>query len=141
MTTYQLSTYPQTSADYLRLYREAHLTIEHSKKDDLSSRAYQRAYASIKTEHVDFDVHLEAPDGAVAPDILTLAEEVLSRLVELDGAARAVQTNPTYEEFLWYVDITREEIELHYVANAVNAEWGAYFIRDEHGEFTFDTLG
>ncbi|UQN08417.1 hypothetical protein [Deinococcus sp. QL22] len=106
-----------------------------------SSVAYQEALASIKTEHVDFDIYLDAPGGAVAPDILQTAEDVLSRIVELDAAARAMLTGPSYEEFLAFVDITREEIELHYYADTVNTEWGAFFVRDEHGEFKFDTLG
>lgn len=121
ITTYQLSTYPQTSADDLRLYREAGLTIEHSEQNDRSSRAYQRAYAVINTEDVEFDVYLDASGGALEPELLNLAEAVLSRIVELDAAARAVQTDPRYEESLAYVDIT------------VNTEWGAYFVRDEQG--------
>lgn len=141
ITTYQLSTYPQTSADYLRLYHEAGLTVAHSEQDDRSSRAYQRAYASINTEDVEFDVYLDASGGALEPELLNLAEEVLSRIVELDAAARAVQTDPSYEESLAYVDITREEIELHYDATTVNTEWGAYFVRDQGGDFLFDTLG
>lgn len=141
ITTYLLSTYPQTSADYLRLYREAGLTIEHSEQNDRSSRAYQRAYAVINTEDVEFDVYLDASSGVVEPELLNLAVAVLSRIVELDAAARAVQTDPRYEESLAYVDITREEIELHYDATTVNTEWGAYFVQDQGGDFIFDTLG
>ena len=81
MTTYRLSTYPQASADYLRLYREADLTIKHASQTRPSSRLYQRAIASIKTEHVEVDVLLETSDGAVAPDILKTAEEVMSSWV------------------------------------------------------------
>ena len=115
--------------------------MEHSEQDDRSSRAYQRAFVSINTEDVEIDVYLDASGGAVEPELLRTAEEVLSRIVELDAAARAVQTDPIFEESLAYVDIMREEIELHYYATTVNTEWGAYFVRDEQGEFTFDTLG
>ncbi|WP_119672176.1 hypothetical protein [Deinococcus sp. RM] len=141
MTAEQLSNHPQTSADYLRLYREAGLTVQHSAHDDRSSQAYGRAYASIKTAHAEFDVYLEAPGGTVAPELLHTAEAVLSRIVELDAAARAVQPDPSYEEELAYIDITQDDIELHYYAGTVNTEWGAYFVRDAHGKFTFDTLG
>ncbi|UBV45108.1 hypothetical protein LAJ19_18495 (plasmid) [Deinococcus taeanensis] len=123
------------------MFREAGLSVQHCSHADHGSRASQKALASIKTEHVDFDVYLNATGGAVAPDIVQTAEAVLSRIVELDAAARAVQTDPSYEDFLASVDVTREEIELRYYAGTVNTEWGAFFVRGKHGEFIFDTLG
>ena len=140
-TPFQLSNYPQTSADYLRLYREAGLGMERGEQAQPNSVAYQKALASIKTEYTDFDVYLAATDGVVAPEILQTAEDVMARIVELDAVATAQVTGECYEEYLAYVDITPEEIELHYFAGSVNTEWGAYFVRDEHGEFTLDTLG
>ena len=123
------------------MYREAGLSIQHPSYSDRSSVAHQKAYANIQTEHVNFNVFLQATDGVVAPEILQTAEDVLSRIVELDAAMTSRMTGDSYEEYLAFIDILHDEIELHYYANAVNTEWGAFFVRDEHGDITFDTFG
>jgi len=59
----------------------------------------------------------------------------------MDTTAKAVSKDEEYDEFLNYIEISQEEIHLHYVAGSINADWGAYFTYNSDGKFVFKGLG
>lgn len=161
MNTFRLSNYPYTSSDYRAMFKEEEIAILPYRKGGsyrLENGAFVAApeagrgtmHLPTQEEHgiykiragdLDFDIELESSMGGVYPELVGLAKDVLSQIVEMDSVARSFSMNFNYDEHLAYIRISRSEVELHYFATTVNTEWGAYFVRDAHGKFQFELLG
>jgi hypothetical protein len=91
--------------------------------------------ATIGEGDLEFEVLMPTEAGHIPPRHVATARSVLSQIVEMDDAARAVP-NPTdhdFDEALTYVVIGNADVELHYYATTVNTEWGIYFTPNGQG--------
>ncbi|MEJ2610968.1 MAG: hypothetical protein P8179_13005 [Candidatus Thiodiazotropha sp.] len=103
----------------------------------------EHGYCEVGFEDRNFGVRLETKDGQLIDGIMEIAIDVISKIVEMDSEVRekTKDSNENYEEAIAYIDISLREVELHYYANTVNTEWGAYFVRQENGTWFFEGLG
>ena len=103
----------------------------------------EHGFCEIGPEDRKFEVILESKDGAISDGIMAAARTVLSNIVEMDSQAResGSESNENYDEELAYIVVNEREVELHYFANTVNTEWGAFFKMKEDGNWTYEGLG
>jgi hypothetical protein len=125
-----------TMAQLEQMHRRG--TVEINLHEDV-----EHGYCEIGYEDRNFGVRLETKDGKLIDGIMDVAIDVISKIVEMDVEVREKTNdqNENYEEAIAYIDISLNEVELHYYANTVNTEWGAYFIRHEDGAWFFEGLG
>lgn len=152
MGKFRLSNFPYTSSDYLALFKEEKVAIQPYRKGGNYKIVNGELVASpeggmnlmtqeehglikIDTGEIQFDIELGSSMGVVDPELIGVAKEVLSQIVELDSAARLLPSDIDYEEYLLFIKISRSEVELHYVSDTVNTSWGVFFERDERGRF------
>lgn len=77
---------------------------------------------------------MNAANGVVAPDQLKAARSVLSQIVEMDDAARAIPTNLDHDEVLARINlIDANKVRFRYFATAVNTEWDVDFTLNANG--------
>lgn len=105
------------------------------------SERQEQGIHKIQADFFEFDIYFPSRNSKIDSKFIAAARTVLSCVVELDQKARSVPSSDEYEEHLAYIDISEEEIELHYFASTVNTEWGAYFTFKEDGTWEFQGLG
>ncbi|HEX8902166.1 hypothetical protein [Vitreimonas sp.] len=83
---------------------------------------------------LEFDIYMNAANGVVAPDQLDAARSVLSQIVEIDDAARAIPTDLDHDEVLARIKlIDANKVRFRYFATAVNTEWDVDFTLNANG--------
>ena len=97
----------------------------------------ERYKCRVGEDELAFSLYIESQDGAVVPDLVEVAREVLAHIIELDLFANEIDPNDESQSSLMSVDITREMIHLRYVPTLFNSEWGTAFKRVGPGEFEY----
>jgi len=97
----------------------------------------ERYKCRVGEDELAFGLYIESQDGAVVPDLVEVAREVLAHIIELDLFANEIDPNDESQSSLMSVDITREMIHLRYVPTLFNSEWGTAFKRVGPGEFEY----
>jgi len=103
----------------------------------------EHGFCEIGPEDRSFEVRLESRNGIIPDEVMESARSILANIVEMDSSAREVSSSSDedYKEELAYIDIKVNDVELHYFANTVNTEWGAFFKRRNSGDWIYDGLG
>jgi hypothetical protein len=119
---FRLSVLP--SSHYLALYRTLGLNADTPRGE-------------VGEGDMGFEVDLEVDGGRVPADVLRLADDVLSCIVELDERARAMPNASGIDhwERLHSITVARGLVQLDYHATAVNTEWTVSFTRAADGSF------
>jgi hypothetical protein len=96
--------------------------------------------ATIGEGDLEFEILMPTGDGRIDRRLVSIAQQVVSFIVEMDDAARAVRdpTGPDpidFDEVLAYVVIRHAAIEFHYFATTVNTEWSIYFTPNAQGSW------
>jgi len=153
MSRYALSKH--SSSYYLKQFREDRIEIQPAREagvyaiiggelvkaaanttSGLSLEASPGAgILTIETDRSSFDLCFPCEGKRVEAQFIQIGREVLGQIVEMDDAARVLSHDKHYKEELAYVDLAAEQIELHYFANTVNAEWSVFFRRTEEGRW------
>ena len=129
--TFRLGVHP--SSHYASLFDRAEISIRPAAGGRRPSP--ELAVATIGEGDLEFEIFMLTEQGRVLPAHVSTARSVLSQIVEMDDAARAVPdlTDDDYDETLAYVVISDAYVELHYFASTVNTEWGIYFTPSGQG--------
>lgn len=114
----------QPSSHYLALYRALGLGADTPRGE-------------VGAGDLGFEVRLQADAGRIADDVLRLADDALSRIVELDARARAMPgaSGVDHGERLDSITVSRDLVQLDYHATTVNTEWTVSFTRVADGRF------
>lgn len=140
MNKYRLDIKP--SSYYSGLFREDEIEIVPSyDRSGIILREYQeQGMCEIGEE---FGIYFPSENNKVDREYIEIAKNVLSQIAELDAEARSItgKDNFDHEEYLAYIEIGKDEIELNYFASTVNTEWGAYFKRQSDGNWRLEKVG
>lgn len=103
----------------------------------------QREQAAIKIKGpVEFSISVPTQESRITQKQIGEMKFVLENIVAMDCESRRhVKSKTNYDECLAYVEIENSEVHLHYLANTVNTEWGAYFLLRGDNKWEFDSLG
>ncbi|MBM3966025.1 MAG: hypothetical protein FJ308_13325 [Planctomycetes bacterium] len=104
----------------------------------------QREQAAIKINGpMEFSISVPCTGRNITPKQISDMKFVLDNIVAMDCESRRQISEPetVYDECLAYVEIENSEVHLHYFANTMNTEWGAYFLLGTDGDWKFQTLG
>jgi len=97
----------------------------------------ERYSCRVGEDLLAFCLYIASHDGAVDPELVAIAQEVLAHIVELDLFASDIDPRDESQAQLLDVDITRETVFLRYGATTWNSEWGTAFKRVGPGEFEY----
>lgn len=123
----------QDASHYLRLFDLAAIS---PVRPELCRRFgwSDQASAKVGEGDLEFDIYMNAVNGVVAPDQLKTARSVLSQIVEMDDAARAISTDLDHDEVLARIKlIDAKKVRFRYFATAVNTEWDVDFTLNTNG--------
>lgn len=121
------------ASHYLNLFDSAPIF---PVRPELSRRFGWSDQQSAKVGEGDlaFDIYMNAANGVVAPDQLKAARSILSQIVEMDDAARAIPTDLDHDEVLARIKlIDANNVRFRYFATAVNTEWDVSFTLNANG--------
>jgi hypothetical protein len=123
---------------YASLFDAAKITIEPA------ARSWPEVgVATIGQGDLEFEMCIPTEEGRVPEKLVSMARSVLSRVVEMDDAARdSNDAGPLHEsvdedEVLAYVVIREAYVEFWYFATTVNTEWSVYFIPNGQGSWDY----
>ena len=129
--SFRLGVYP--SSHYASLFDAAEIVIQPACG---GPRPWpELSIATIGEGDLEFEILMPTEEGRTPPRHAATARSVLSQIVEMDDAARAVPdaTDFDLDEALAYVVISDAYVEFHYFATTVNTEWGIYFTPNGQG--------
>ena len=122
------------SSDYLELFRIAPIVIHPATGGQRRTRPL--AVAELGDGDLAFEVFMPAEGDEVPQKFIHIAESVLSKIVEMDDAARAIPSDYDDDECLAYMKIDElGNVDLHYFSSTVNSEWSVRFTPGEDGQW------
>ena|SRR5688572_14735306 len=123
--TYRLRVNP--SSHYSSLFDESNIVIQPGVGGQRPRP--EAGVVTIGAGDLEFEILLPAVEGRVPPSYISAAKSVLSQIVDMDEAARALPDTIDHDEILAFVVVHDDCVEFHYFATTVNTEWSVYFTR------------
>lgn len=99
-------------------------------------------HGCIMINYEGYEISLSMPsfDGVIPKTFIEDSKTALARLPEWLQLLEAKDCLDRKEADLAWIEVSKEGIELHFVGIKVNAEYGAFFEKDDAGVWVFEGL-
>lgn len=110
-----------TSSHYLGIFKGTEIQVKPAIHD--AQRAFPaQGEVPIESGDLNFEIWFPLENGAVPNRHIETANSVLAQIVEMDDAARSIESSFDHDEELAYITIDDSEVRFRYFATTVNTE-------------------
>jgi hypothetical protein len=121
--------------------RENFKTLRYREKGLYLDERQEQAVYSFTYDNYEMHLYMPSLNGVVQIKFIEDAKLTLLRLDEWIDLLVEKELLDLSEDGLQWIVISEEDTELHFVGKRVNRDYGAYFEKDDNGDWFFEGLG